>query len=74
MAFPKTNLAPALPIESMEQRIFGLGFTPRDVSFLFEHTKFPGIPFKSNSFCHFEKYATEVLHYPITTKDLSILF
>jgi hypothetical protein len=48
VAFPKTILALALPFESMQQGFRGLGFTLRNVRFLFEHSEFPGIPFKSN--------------------------
>jgi hypothetical protein len=48
VAFPKTTFALALPIESMQQGFRGLGFILRDVRFLFEHSEFPGIPFKSN--------------------------
>jgi hypothetical protein len=48
IAFPKTTLALAPPIESMQQGFLGLGFILRDVRFLFKHSEFPGIPFKSN--------------------------
>jgi hypothetical protein len=41
---------------------------------LFEHSEFPGIPFKFNQSFHFEKYVIEILHHPITTKDFCILF
>jgi hypothetical protein len=74
VVFPKMNLAPALPTVRIEQGLLELGFSVCDIPSLFNHTKFPAIPFTSNQLCYFLEYARDVLNHPSSTKDLATLF
>jgi hypothetical protein len=70
----KTNLAPALPIESLEQGLLELGFSERGVRSLFEHTEFPTIPFRSHQLSFLRDYARDVTNHPVSARDLARLF
>jgi hypothetical protein len=41
---------------------------------LFDHTKFPPIPFKSKQLCDFHEYGRDVLNHPVSMKNLAMLF
>jgi hypothetical protein len=74
VVFPKTNLVRALLTGKIEQSLHEFGFSPRDIPFLFDHTEFPAIPFKSNQLCYFHEYARDVLNHRISTKEFATLF
>jgi hypothetical protein len=71
---PKTNLAPALPIEILEQGLLEPGFSERDVRSLFERTECPTIPFRSRQLCLLRDSVREVTNHPVSARDLAKLF
>jgi hypothetical protein len=73
VVLPKTNLTPALPIESLEQGLLELGFSERDMRSLFQHTEFPMIPFRSHQPCFLHDYAPEVIKHPVSARELAKL-
>jgi hypothetical protein len=74
VVLPKTNLAPALPIERLEQGLLELGFSERDIRSLFEHSEFPTITFRSYQLYFLRDYVREVTNHPVSARDLARLF
>jgi hypothetical protein len=70
----KTNLAPALPIESLEQGFLQLGFSEGEGGSLFEHTEFATIAFQSHQLCLLRDYAGEGIKHPVSARNLATLF
>jgi hypothetical protein len=72
--FPKINLTPDLPIETIRAGLLQLGISDRDIRALLTHTEFSNIPFRSHQLCFFQEYARDVLHRIIATQQLAVLF
>jgi hypothetical protein len=71
---PKTNLAPALPIETIQQGLADRSFAPRDIRALAHETEFCATPFKSHQLCFLHDWARNFTNHPIEIKDLAMLF
>jgi hypothetical protein len=52
--FPKTNLTPALPIETIRTGLLQLGISDRDIHAMLTHIEFSNIPFRSHQLCFFK--------------------
>jgi hypothetical protein len=74
LEFPKTNLTPALPIETIRAGLLQLGISDRDIRALLTHTEFSNTPFRSHQLCFFQEYARDVLYRTIGTQQLVVLF
>jgi hypothetical protein len=71
---PKTNLTPALPIETIRVGLLQLGIDARDIRALLTHTEFSDIPFRSHQLCFFQQYARDVLHRTLGKQQLAVPF
>jgi hypothetical protein len=71
---PKTNLAPALSIETIQQGLADLSFAPRDIRALAHETEFCAMPFRSHQLYFLHDWACNLANHPIDIKDLATLF